>query len=101
MKKPRLKESDVFFNFDSDCVKGEYVLLHNGKQHFWAQICSAEPFGTVGNTLYGIVQSRLQEKNNLTYNFGDLIQFNNKHIFDKLIESEDQPDANTHESHLA
>ncbi len=99
MKKPRLLISDSFYSYN--CVKGEYVLLHNGRQHFWAQICSTEPFGT--GTLYGIVQSKLEQKNRYTYNLGDLIQFNNKHIFElyDFTESEDQTGANTHESHLA
>jgi hypothetical protein len=94
MKKPRLLISDSLYSYN--CVKGEYVLLHNGKQHFWAEICSTEPFGVV----FGIVQSRLEQKN---YTIGDIIQFNYKHIFElyDFTESEDQTGANTHESHLA
>ena len=90
MIRPRLLESES----TNDCVKGEYVLLHNGKEHFWVHVCDLEST----EKYYGIIQTKLNE--NKRYNYGDAISFYKKHIFSVTVLA-NQTVSNTHEFHQA
>jgi hypothetical protein len=55
---------------------GDLVQLHNGKNTLWSQVADVKTRGYFD----GVVSSRLPPKEN-AYNFGDLIRFHSRHIY--------------------
>ena len=55
---------------------GDLVRLSNGRDMFWSQVADVKTRGYFD----GVVSSRLPEKET-SYNFGDLIKFHARHIY--------------------
>ena len=66
--------------FTQDEIKlvknGDLVRLSNGREMFWSQVADVKTRGYFD----GVVSSRLPEKET-SYNFGDLIKFHARHIY--------------------
>lgn len=71
---------------------GEYILLHNGEEFFWAEVADVRGRGYID----AIVKSKVQTS---SYSFDSLIRCHQRHIF--LRGSEDQRVSNTHENRQA
>ena len=74
IRRPRLLEGENFIQ--ETMSKGNHVLVDNGKETFWVQICS------ILHNNYYIASICSRIKNTPTYFFGDLIQIHHRHIID-------------------
>lgn len=93
MRRPRLLDGDV--DDYRSVQKGDHVLVTTLYYQFWVHIADIlQP-----EKIIGIICSRLSKQSH--YQFGDVIQFSQRHILAAFTESANQTDANTQRIHLA
>lgn len=79
----------------TDIQEGDYILLHNCHESFWAQIGSIY----CEKGFHAIITSHLQ--NPMKYGFGDIIQCCKKYIHEIIRELGDPIVSNTRDYHRA
>ncbi len=96
MKKPKLLVGTIGTEVNeikNIVKKGMYVFVANHHTRFWVHIAEI-----IDTRVIGIICSHIS---NMSYGFGDCIQFSVQNIFDIFTLVEDQTNANIQKNHQA